>query len=200
MSATERSGLVGGWVDGTTTWPAPWHTDPACAELYELGRALHTSPAADACELARAQRELNRDPCWGCSYAPILDELARRTTACGGGGYHALICDDRHLDGRPCWLCDVLVRYAQTRGTLAATRAGHVALLRKGTMGDDDPEATFGGDLAGYSTRGGPLAGLDEITWNVAAELLRGKTTLTQALQAASALLRPPTSKEAWEA
>jgi len=188
------AGTMVGYGDGTTTWTGPWHTNPACPELHEPEYAEATPTALDACELGRAQRELDRDPCWECAYEPILDELGAVAGRRGEGNYHALICDDRHLNEVPCWLCDVLTRYARSRGTLTAKRGGHVALLRPGALSYDEVEATIGRDLDGHSTHDGALPDVNENTWQVAAELIRGKTTLTGALQAAGALLSPPAS------
>ena len=179
-----------------------WHRDTACPVLLNTCRTApilrtdhavaQTVSAADAGALARTQAGEKRSPCWQCAYSDILTDWG----GSGERGYHYLRCTMWHDDGVArvgCLVCNALTRYASTSDgvELATGEHNRVSVLRKGTLEGDD-------DLLGFmslrweNAEDGGLPPVTNAMWEVAATLVAGPHTLTEALAAVAGLHLPP--------
>jgi len=141
--------------------------------------------------LATAQAKIGGDPCRRCAYRAVLDALA---DAVVGPGAHYLMCAATHGGPRRCTHCTALAAYGVDRGAVATTSGGRVALLLPGavsTPGRDD-STLVRMYLSGHSAHGDALPALTPAIWAVAADLIAGRTVLSEALAVAGALHAAP--------
>ena len=184
---------VVGYLATTSSWGATWHADPACPHLTGArARPTRTVTGATIAALATEQSKTGGDPCRRCAYRVVLDALADTVV---GPGAHYLMCAATHGGPRRCTHCAALAAYGANRGgRVATTSGGRVALLLPGAVRtpDRDDSTLTRMRLSGHSAHGDALPALTPAIWAVAADLIAGRTVLSEALAVAGALHAAP--------